>query len=96
MAAAREAGARVTVLASGVPGHWFEHAWLTDLVAAMKGEATTGEGAAWGSALQEIGATDVVTIAAVDDVHRMRCRDVIISAAGDDVLHSLEGVSSGL
>ena len=65
MAAAREAGARVTVLASGVPGHWFEHAWLTDLVATMKGEATTGEGAAWGSALQEIGATDVVTIAAV-------------------------------
>ena len=65
MAAARETGARVTVLASGVPGHWFEHAWLTDLVATMKGEETTGEGAAWGRALQEIGTTDVVTIAAV-------------------------------
>ena len=65
MAAAREDGALVTVLASGVPGHWFEHAWLTDLVAAMKGEPTTGEGAAWGRALEEIGRTHVVTIAAV-------------------------------
>ena len=65
MAAAREDGALVTVLASGVPGHWFEHAWLTDLVAAMKGEPTTGEGAAWSRALEEIGRTHVVTIAAV-------------------------------
>ncbi|MDH3644128.1 MAG: hypothetical protein OES38_18630, partial [Gammaproteobacteria bacterium] len=28
---AREEGARVTVVASGVQGHWLEHAWLTDL-----------------------------------------------------------------
>jgi enoyl-CoA hydratase/carnithine racemase len=65
MAAAREEGARVTVLASGVPGHWFEHAWLTDLIATFKGEPTTGDGGAWGGALHEIGQTDVVTIAAV-------------------------------
>ena len=31
MAAAREAGARITVLASGVPGHWFEHAWTLSI-----------------------------------------------------------------
>jgi hypothetical protein len=29
MKEARETRARVAVLASGVPGHWFEHAWLT-------------------------------------------------------------------
>ena len=66
MAAAREDGALVMVLASGVPGHWFEHAWLTDLVAAMKGEPTTGEGAAWSRALEEIGR----------DPRRHHCRGV--------------------
>ena len=62
---AREAGARVTVLASGVPGHWFEHAWLQDLADAMEGKPTTGSGSAWAGALYEIGKTHVVTIAAV-------------------------------
>lgn len=62
---AREGGARVSVLASGVPGHWFQHAWLTDLVAAMKGEPTTGEGIAWFNCLNELNQTDVVTIAAI-------------------------------
>jgi enoyl-CoA hydratase/carnithine racemase len=65
MKAAREGGARVIVLASGVPGHWFEHAWLQDLADAMEGKPTTGPGAAWYRALQEIGHVDVVTIAAV-------------------------------
>ncbi len=64
MKEAREAGARVTVLASGMPGHWFEHAWLQDLADAMEGKPT-GEGAAWFNALYEIGKTHVVTIAAV-------------------------------
>ena len=35
--AARAGGARVTVLASGVPGHWLEHAWLPDLLAMLRG-----------------------------------------------------------
>lgn len=65
MKGAREGGARVTVLASGVPGHWFEHAWLQDLADAMEGKPTTGEGSAWFEALYEIGKTHVVTIAAV-------------------------------
>ncbi|MGE5597131.1 MAG: enoyl-CoA hydratase/isomerase family protein [Hyphomicrobiales bacterium] len=62
---AREGGARVTVLASGVPGHWFEHAWLADLANAMAGEPTTGDGAAWYRCLQELTKTAVVSIAAI-------------------------------
>ncbi len=62
---AREAGARVAVLASGVPGHWFEHAWLQDLADGIEGKPTTAEGAAWFHALREIGQTNVVTIAAI-------------------------------
>jgi len=62
---AREGGARVSVLASGVPGHWFEHAWLRDLVNTMTGEPTTGQGGAWFRCLQELNQADVVTIAAI-------------------------------
>jgi len=62
---AREAGARVSVLASGVEGHWFEHAWLTDLRHTFLGEATTGEGASWFRCLQELNRTNVVTVAAI-------------------------------
>ena len=65
MKEAREGGARVTVLASGVPGHWFEHAWLQDLADAVEEKPTTGDGSAWFEALYEIGKTHVVTIAAV-------------------------------
>lgn len=65
LATAREDGARVSVLASGVAGHWYEHAWLQDLADAMEGKPTTGAGLAWYLALQEIGKTDVVTIAAI-------------------------------
>lgn len=62
---AREAGVRVSVLASGVPGHWFEHAWLVDLSNAFKGQPTTGDGGAWGRCLAELNRTTVVTIAAI-------------------------------
>lgn len=62
---ARATGARVAVLASGVPGHWFEHAWLKDLADGIEGKPTTAEGVAWFNALYEIGKTHVVTIAAV-------------------------------
>jgi len=62
---ARESGTRVSVLASGVPGHWFEHAWLTDLYHTLTGQPTTGEGASWFRCLQELNQTDVVTIAAI-------------------------------
>lgn len=63
--AAREGGARVSVLASGVPGHWYEHAWLTDLANMMVGDPVSGNGASWFFALQEIRNVEVVTIAAI-------------------------------
>jgi enoyl-CoA hydratase/carnithine racemase len=65
LAQAREDGARVSVLASAVPGHWFEHAWLRDLRATFTGEPTTGEGIAWFHCLEELTRTHVVTIAAI-------------------------------
>jgi enoyl-CoA hydratase/carnithine racemase len=65
LAQAREAGARVSVLASGVPGHWFEHAWLQDLRNMVTGKPTSGDGGAWFRALQEIANTSVVTLAAI-------------------------------
>lgn len=65
LTAAREGGARVTVVASGVPGHWLEHAWLTDLIATFTGQPTTGDGAAWFRCLHELNRTHVVTIAAI-------------------------------
>jgi enoyl-CoA hydratase/carnithine racemase len=65
LVAAREGGARVSVLASGVPGYWFQHAWLTDLRNTFLGRPTTGEGGAWFRCLHELNQTEVVTIAAI-------------------------------
>ncbi len=62
---AREGGARITILASDTPGHWLEHAWLTDLRNTLIGAETTGDIQAWFTALDELGAQPVVTIAAV-------------------------------
>jgi enoyl-CoA hydratase/carnithine racemase len=62
---AREGGARVTILASGVPGHWFEHAWLTDLHAMFEGKPTSGDPMGWFHALTEIAREEVVTLAAI-------------------------------
>jgi enoyl-CoA hydratase/carnithine racemase len=62
---AREAGARVSVLASGVPGHWYEHAWLPDLQALMAGKPGSGDPAGWFRALREITDPRVVTVAAI-------------------------------
>ena len=58
-------GLRVAVLASDLPGHWFEHAWLTDLLAGLEGEPTTGEGVGWFRALDALSKGPVVTIAAI-------------------------------
>lgn len=65
LAEAREGGARVSVLASGVPGHWIEHAWLTDLHHMLTGRPTSGDGAGWFRALHELSKTPVVSIAAI-------------------------------
>ncbi len=66
MKKAREGGARVTVLASGVEGHWFEHAWLADLIAMLAGEDTSGTSTGWFEALAELARPEVVYIAAIN------------------------------
>jgi enoyl-CoA hydratase/carnithine racemase len=63
--AARERGARVCVLASGTPGHWFQHAWLPDLAAMFRAEPTTGSGVGFFQAIAELTHPDVVHIAAI-------------------------------
>ncbi len=65
LSGARLEGSRVTVVASGVPGYWLQHAWLTDLHNAFAGGPTSGDGAAWWRCLEELTSTPVVTIAAV-------------------------------
>ena len=62
---ARTGGSRVTVLASGVPGHWFEHAWLRDLANLISGEPTSGEARGWFDTLKELARPEVVSIAAI-------------------------------
>lgn len=61
----REAGARIVVLASGLEGHWLQHAWLRDLSNGVQGLEQTGAGMGWFSAQQELGHESVVSIAAV-------------------------------
>lgn len=63
---AREQGkVRATVLASGVPGHWYEHAWLQDLADAMEGKPVTGAGGAFPRVIDEIRRPEVVVVAAI-------------------------------
>ena len=61
----REGGARVLVLASALEGHWYEHAWLRDLLKAMRGEETSGPGKGWFQVLDELRSEKAVTIAAI-------------------------------
>ncbi len=63
---AREGGARVCVLGSATPGHWFQHAWLRDLLCMFRGEPTTGAGIGFFTAVSELTHPDVITIAAIN------------------------------
>lgn len=66
MIEAREHGkVRATVLASGVPGHWFEHAWLQDVADTMEGKPTSAVGGAFPRVLDEMRRPEVVVIAAI-------------------------------
>ena len=56
----------MTVLASGVEGRWFEHAWLADLIAMLAGEDTSGTSTGWFEALAELARPEVVYIAAIN------------------------------
>lgn len=62
---ARLEGAMVTILASGTPGHWLEHAWLRDLRNMFMGQPTTATSDGWFKCLTELAKTSVVTIAAI-------------------------------
>lgn len=62
---AREGGARVTVLASGVPGHWLEHAWLRDMSNMFQRREVSGPGDGWFGCLDELSKAPVVSIAAI-------------------------------
>ena len=62
---AREQRARVVVLASGVPGHWLEHAWLRDMINMFQGRDVSGPGNGWFGCLKELSRMPVVSIAAI-------------------------------
>lgn len=61
----RESGARVVVLASALPGHWLEHAWLQDLLDGVNKREQTGSGAGWFTVQEELTHESVVSIAAI-------------------------------
>lgn len=65
----REQGARVSVLASDVPGHWFEHAWLADLYRVAEGESPLSDpsssGINWFTVLEELNKSPLISIAAI-------------------------------
>lgn len=62
---ARESGARVCVLASSTPGHWFQHAWLRDLLGLFRGEPVTGGGIGFFKTVAELSRPEVIHIAAI-------------------------------
>ncbi len=62
---AREGGARISVLAAELCGHWYEHAWLPDIIGLVTGEKRGEDSEGWFRALHELAGTSVVTIAAV-------------------------------
>ena len=64
--AAREGGGRVVILASSLDQHWFEHAWLEDLIAGLEGRDCTGVGDGWFRALAELSHEAVVSVAAIN------------------------------
>jgi enoyl-CoA hydratase/carnithine racemase len=56
---------RVVVIASALPGHWLEHAWLSDLDAGLDGQPTTGDGIGWFRAINALCKPPLITIAAI-------------------------------
>jgi len=65
LSSCRESGARVVVLASGLEGHWLEHAWLQDLLDGVEGKQQTGSGMGWFTVQEELAHESVISIAAI-------------------------------
>ena len=62
----RENGSNIFILASGLKYHWFEHAWLQDILAIYEGRETTAPGVSWFKLLNEITHPDIISIAAIN------------------------------
>ena len=63
---ARQSGSNIAILASGLKDHWFEHAWLTDLLAPYEDRETTAPAKHWFRLLNELTHPDLITIAAIN------------------------------
>jgi enoyl-CoA hydratase/carnithine racemase len=59
------ASARVVVLASGISGHWLEHAYLADIRNLVEGKPASGDPAGWFRSLNALSRGRAVTIAAI-------------------------------
>lgn len=55
----------MVVLTSTLEGHWFEHAWLQDLIDGAEGRAQSGSGKGWFTVLQELAQESVISVAAI-------------------------------
>ena len=64
--ASRKDGSNIFILASGLKDHWFEHAWLQDILAIYEGRETTAPGVSWFKLLNEITHPDIISIAAIN------------------------------
>ncbi len=62
---AREAGARIVVLASDVPGHWFGHASLGDLAKLFGGKESGSDGGGFFRTADELAKGEMISIAAI-------------------------------
>jgi enoyl-CoA hydratase/carnithine racemase len=65
LAQAEQAGARVVVLASDIPGHFLEHAYLDDICRLVNGHEASGDPAGWFNSLSALSRGKLVSIAAI-------------------------------
>lgn len=63
--ACRESGSRIVILASGLDGHWLQHAWLEDLANGVEGLPQTAVGSGWFEVQQELTHAQCISIAAI-------------------------------
>jgi len=62
----RESGSNIFILASALSDHWFEHAWLEDILAIYEGRETTAPGVSWFYLMRELTHPDIITIASIN------------------------------
>ena len=62
----RESGSNIFILASALDDHWFEHAWLEDILALYEGRETTAPGVSWFYLMKEITHPDIISISSIN------------------------------